>query len=391
MLKRRLMKRFLVLGTHPEISLAEVRAVIGDVKPIMSDSVAIIEATDWNSADLQDRLAGIVKLGDVIDERALDVLDGKILADHIEARPRGDRILFGITIVGGSGKDRQELKHLPIRLKRELQERGKSVRWVTGDNGNLSPAAISKLDLTTKGYDFVIAIHGKTASICLTTQVQNIDAWSKRDYGRPFRDTKTGMLPPKLARMMVNLATPKHALLDPFCGGGTVIMEAALLHRDLTIVGSDIDARQIEGSRENTDWLVNEDILKPNDLKRIDWKVCPAQTINKHLTGKQFDAIVTEGFLGTPLSGRETESTLEKERLIVEKLWNETLPVLSAMQPAGGRLVAVWPDFITQYGTFSVNPIKAAENAGYSMLGKPLTYARPDQHVHRKIVILIKK
>ena len=385
------MKRFLVYGTHPEISLAETRAVLGDLKPVMVDSVAIFESEAWDSADLQNRLAGTVKLGDIIDERTLDVLDdGKVLADHIDARPRGERVLFGITIIGGTNKDRQALKHLPIRLKRELQERGRSVRWVTGDNGILSPAAISKMGLTTDGYDFVIAIHGKTVSIGLTTQVQNIDAWSLRDFGRPFRDAKTGMLPPKLARMMVNLAAPKQALLDPFCGSGTVIMEAALLHKDLQLVGSDIDERQIAGAQENTEWLMSKELIRRADADRISWNIAPVQEIGKHLTGKQFDAIVTEGYLGTPLSGNESRSTLEKEQREIEELWGEALPVLADLQPSGGRLVAVWPDLIASHGTFSVNPIQAAEEAGYTLVGKPLTYARPDQHVRRKIVILVK-
>ncbi|MCE9585726.1 methyltransferase domain-containing protein [Candidatus Uhrbacteria bacterium] len=386
------MKHFLVYGTHPEISLAETRAVLGDIQPVMADSVAIFETEAWDSADLQNRLAGTVKLGDIIDERTLDVLDdGKLLADHIEARPRAERILFSLTIVGGSNKDRQALKHLPIRLKRELQERGKSVRWVTGDNGILAPAAISKMGLTTDGYDFVIAIHGDTVSIGLTTQVQNIDAWSLRDFGRPFRDAKTGMLPPKLARMMVNLAAPTSTLLDPFCGSGTVIMEAALLHKDLQLVGSDIDARQIKGAQENTEWLMAKELIRRADADRISWKICPVQEIAAHVTGKEFDAIVTEGYLGAPLSGNEPAVVLEKEKQEIEELWAEALPILSKLQPAGGRLVAVWPDLVGSHGTFSVSPIQAAEKAGYSMIGKPLTYARPDQHIRRKIVILMKK
>lgn len=384
------MKRFLVFGTHPEISLAEARAVLGDIQPVMADSVAIFEPESWDDADMQNRLAGTVKLGDIIDERTLDVFDAKVLADHIEARPRADRVLFGLTIVGGSNKDRQALKHLPILLKRELQDRDRSVRWVTGDNGVLAPAAISKMGLTTDGYDFVIAIHGKTVSIGLTTQVQNIDAWSLRDYGRPFRDAKTGMLPPKLARMMVNLAAPKQALLDPFCGSGTVIMEAALLHKDLQLVGSDIDARQIAGAQENTEWLMSKELVRRADADRINWKICPVQEIASHVTGKQFDAIVTEGYLGTPLSGHEPRAVLEKERREIEDLWAEALPVLADLQPSGGRLVAIWPDLVASHGTFSVDASVAAAKAGYTIKGKPLTYARPDQHVRRKIVILVK-
>lgn len=385
------MKRFIVCGIHPEISLAEVKAVLGDQKPILADSVAIVDPEEWDGYELQKRLAGIVKLGDIIDERTIDVLDEKILADHIEARPRSERVLFGLTIVGGSPKDRARFKNLPILLKRELQDRGKSVRWVTGDKGVLAPAAVSKLALTTDGYDFVIAIHGKNVSVGLTTDVQNIDDWSLRDYGRPFRDAKTGMLPPKLARMMVNLAAPSQALLDPFCGSGTVIMEAALVAPEIDLVGSDIDARQIAGAQENTEWLMKKERLSRKDAERINWIISPAQEIDKHLTGKQFDAIVTEGYLGTPLSGHEAKSVLEKERAAIEKLWSESLPVLASLQPSGGRLVAIWPDLVASHGSYSVNPMQAAEAAGYRLTQKPLIYARPDQHVRRKIVILVKK
>jgi len=385
------MKRFLVFGTHPEISLAELKEVFHIEKPLINGSVAIIEPPDWDDEYAQQRLAGVVKLGNIIDELPLEKLSEKILADHIEVRPRSERVLFGMTVIGGTAKDRAALKHLPIRLKRELQERGKSVRWVTGDQGVLSPAAISKLALTTDGYDFVISIHGKTASIGLTSQVQDIDAWSLRDFGRPFRDAKTGMLPPKLARMMVNLADPKQALLDPFCGGGTVIMEAALLHKNLSLVGSDIDARQIAGAQENTEWLMGKELLHRSSTKHIDWKICPAQEINTHIPGKQFDAIVTEGYLGTPLSGHEAKAVLEKERATIERLWSESLPVLASIQPIGGRLVAIWPDLVASHGVYSVNPIKAANEAGYVLVGKPLIYARPDQHVRRKIVILVKQ
>jgi tRNA G10 N-methylase Trm11 len=168
-------------------------------------------------------------------------------------------------------------------------------------------------------------------------------------------------------------------------------MEAALLHKDLQLVGSDIDERQIAGAQENTEWLMSKELIRRADADRISWNIAPVQEIGKHLTGKQFDAIVTEGYLGTPLSGHESRSTLEKEQREIEELWSEALPVLADLQPSGGRLVAVWPDLIASHGTFSVNPIQAAEEAGYTLVGKPLTYARPDQHVRRKIVILMKK
>ena len=61
--------------------------------------------------------------------------------------------------------------------------------------------------------------------------MQDFEQWGARDYGRPSRDAVRGMLPPKLARMMVNLepwrTVNTHALGsvlwrgdDPIGGGG---------------------------------------------------------------------------------------------------------------------------------------------------------------------------
>jgi tRNA (guanine10-N2)-dimethyltransferase len=56
---------------------------------------------------------------------------------------------------------------------------------------------------------------------------------------------------PKLARCLVNLARAKvnRLCVDPFCGTGAIILEAALL--GCQVVGSDVDERMIRKSRQN--------------------------------------------------------------------------------------------------------------------------------------------
>lgn len=383
------MKHFLLFGTHPDLSLSEAESVLGKTRPLISGPGAIFDIPAWDGAALQDRLAGTVKLGEILASVPLPELDAKRLADLIEERPRAERILFGLTIQSGSGGVRKQLKNLPIQLKRELQTRGKSVRWITGDNGEIAPAAISKMSLDTEGYDFNIFIDGTTAHIGLTTNVQNIDDWSERDFGRPFRDAKTGMLPPKVARMMVNLSGPKSVLLDPFCGGGTVLMEAGMMFPQLQLIGSDIDAKQVAGAKRNTEWLVSHEFINKPDAERIQWIVSPVQNIAGHITQK-IDTIVTEGYLGKPLNGHELLADLEKNKRDVEAVWNEALPILAKLQPAGGRLVCIWPTMKSSHGSVLVDCQAAAEKAGYTFI-TTLGYARPDQNIRRNIVILEKK
>ncbi|MCC7523020.1 hypothetical protein IT407_04475 [Candidatus Uhrbacteria bacterium] len=383
------MKHFLVFGTHPDLSLAEAKAVLGDIQPILSGPGAICAVQDWDGAVLQNRLAGTIKLGDIIFSIPVTQLTAVQLADFIDQHPRADRILFGLTVHGGSPTKRKTLKNLPIQLKRELQSRGKSVRWITGEKGEIAGAAISKMHLDTEGYDLNVFIHGDDASVGMTTHVQNIDAWSERDFGRPFRDAKTGMLPPKLARIMLNLSRPHGVLLDPFCGGGTVLMEAGMLFPELKLIGSDIDAKQVAGAMRNNEWLVAHNFLRTEDLARTQWIVSPVQKIDSHIH-ESINTIVTEGYLGKPLNGHETQLQLDQNKRDVEAVWNDSLPILSELQPAGSRLVCIWPSMKSAHGVAHVNCLPKAEASGYVLLAE-YGYARPDQNIRRNIIILEKK
>ncbi len=68
---------------------------------------------------------------------------------------------------------------------------------------------------------------------------------TKRPYFSPVT------LSPKMARALVNLSRARRGrnLLDPFCGTGAVLIEAALI--GINPIGSDFDPRMIEGAEEN--------------------------------------------------------------------------------------------------------------------------------------------
>lgn len=398
------MSHFLVFGSHPLLSLAEAKAVIDGEKPIvLGEALAVVDG-DTTDTGWKHRLAGTVKCGDIIYAGTKQDFSIKTLAEFISAHPRGTgKVHFGLTVYATHTKDKEKHKKLPIELKRALTEQGRSVRWVTGDRGDLTPAAVAKLELMTQGYDFVVGIDETHVFVGVTTHVQDADAWSLRDYGRPARDAKNGMLPPKLARMMVNLAmdpTVKpdddRVLLDPFCGGGTVLMEAALLGVT-RLIGSDISPKQIEDTKRNLDWLVSNKILPT--LPAHELFVSSAEQLDKHLKPHSLDAVVTEGYLGEPLRGDEPLSFLEKQKREVERIWTNTLQTLAPLIKSGGTIVCATPVFKTRAGTVAVDIKPAAERAGYIVVDplagwkdKPvtLTYAREDQHVKRNIVVLKK-
>lgn len=401
------MKHFLVFGNHPRLSLAEYRAVRPDMttSPILMAHGAVVEDPEWDGALLMEQLGGTVKLGDIVLSCEADALHAEDLAELCVTHPRGvegDEIAFGCSGIGGSPGVRRALEKLPLHLKRALKARGIRSRWVTSkESPALSPAAVAKLKLTTEGYDFVLLAEGKMIHVGLTTHVQNADTWSLRDYGRPIRDDENGMLPPKLARIMVNLAHVQagQSVLDPFCGSGTVLMEAALTTQASAIIGSDLEAKQTASTEKNTDWLIAKSVLTHKDRERIRTFTADVRHIAPHLLKTQIDRVVTEGSMGPPLRGSEAQKQLDKNREMIEELWKESLRALHPVLAPDAVLVMCWPSFKTAHGLARVKLDEDLSTLGYRLLNPlrgwdetnaPLVYHREGQKVARRIVVITK-
>lgn len=73
-------------------------------------------------------------------------------------------------------------------------------------------------------------------------------------HRRPWRTrTVRGSLHPPVAGAMARLAgiAPGHAVLDPFCGAGTLLLEAHAVQPQARYVGSDRDPAALAAAREN--------------------------------------------------------------------------------------------------------------------------------------------
>lgn len=395
------MKHFLVFGTHPRLSLAEFRAIAPHVpSPILVGHAAIAEDSRWDGSRLMDTLGGTVKLGEIVDECPVGDVNAERLAETIRTSTDADSLDFGFTVFGGTERMQKDLRKMPIALKRALKERGVRSRWVTSKEGvPLSPAAVAKLKLAEQGTDLVCIIASGTAYIGKTTHVQNADAWSERDYGRPLRDDEAGMLPPKLARIMVNLARVKdgETILDPFCGNGTVLMEGALITKAKRIIGSDIEERQSASSLKNLEWLVNRHILTPSDAERTEIFATDARHVSDRLGPASVHAVISEGMMGPPLRGHEPQSIIQKNAKEISSLWIQTLDRLRPALADNARLVLVWPSFKTDGGIARVGLDEEVARLGYRVVNPlgdwdegngPLIYHRQGQRVARRIVVL---
>ena len=190
---------------------------------------------------------------------------------------------------------------------------------------------------------------------------------------KPFRDMKVGMLPPKLAQILINLTGSKGHIWDPFCGGGVLIMEGMLMGHDM--LGSDIDKKTLEGAERNIDWTTRE-------LKAAGRAELFLHDATKPLPNKKFDAIAFEGYLGPPQTRARSKRELAP---IVSELTALYTKFFRTIQSFKGSIVAVVPFFRTREGDLELHDlIHIIEKMGFQK-ELEFKYSRKDQLVGRAI------
>ncbi len=245
------------------------------------------------------------------------------------------------------------------------------VRFVVPKNEfGLSPVIIVKNKIDE------LLVDQKDKKIYRTVWVHDFEHWIKKDREMPFVNAKAGMLPPKIARSMVNLIpgdTQGKLLVDPFCGSGRILVEASEL--GYRVAGLDASASQVSDSQANLKHLGIEGEIFVYD----------ATHLSKKFT--DIDAIVTEPFLGKPnLRPDQVDYAvkgLEKLYLGCLKDWHKALK-------SGGYIIMVFPILTgarKEYHTSRI--IDSVKNLSYNLLAR-VVYSRPEAGIKREIITLQK-
>lgn len=299
-----------------------------------------------------ERLGGSTKVVKLAGEAA----NPEEAADRIAAgTSRSEKFSFGVSVYG-----RADAGKLARRLKRQLAKKGATPRYVPAEK-TLSTAQVLHNKLIGAGYEWCLLEQGGRWHYGRTVWIQDLEGFSKRDYDKPAADAKRGMLPPKLARVMVNLAARPvgDRIYDPFCGSGAVLIESMLL--DYRALGSDISPRAATDTMQNLKWLKKEFLTKGSP------KVTVADASGE--LPYHAEAIVTEGYLGHPV--RQTTSfpeILEEER-IVTSLVNQFLSRATESLPAKGRIVLTVPLWkVPHSGDRRIELVDRAEQLGYTII-----------------------
>lgn len=450
-----------VLGRENELGLAELRAVLKrfcfnpeynrggfdfDIFSV-SRNIAFINidnASEKMIADLINTLAGTTKIFEIIGERKKDLASQFV--DYIENSDKdlSHKFDFGISTYTNLLNE-NATNVLGLKTKKVLKNKY-SVRFVAlSKSTELSTIVSSKQKLCSDGFEFGVF----DDSVGILVAVTDPQDWSERDYEKPAGDKYSGMLPPKLARIMLNLAlgeslknpnskilipnknqndlTPKFDLrnsdlevsqhdvlvVDPFCGSGNVVLEAMMLGCD--VLGSDLSERAVQDSQENTEWLSQNLKVKGQKLNskvQISKADATKDDLFNNTAIQQYSNIfvVTEPYLGEPKKFVPTMNATRGEyQKIKETYLNflKNIAKLSYCHIVGGKnsniaiqqyrnliLCMVFPLVETlEKRRFSLyrEMVDEIEKIGYIKVQFPLIYGRDYQVVKREILLLTLK
>ena len=381
-----------ILGRQPELSLAELEAVFGtdSVRPFSNEAAVVTN----DQFDVQ-RFGGIQKAGRVVaelDRAAWDTLSRDIVQRYGRELKSGEgKLTVGISVYGQNVAPR-DVQRTGIALKQALRKHGRSVRLIPNEASILSTATShhNKLGLAANKLEIMVVYGSSSVIVADSLGAQNISALAKRDQGRPKRDAFVGMLPPKLALMMVNLSgisgqAPTGRILDPFCGTGVVLQEAALLGFD--VYGTDLSEKMVDYSQANMDWLAAK--------HEIGSVLIEAGDAVEHTWQPPTDAVVAETYLGQPFSAPPAQDKLDKVVKTVDSIISKFLTNLHGQLEPGTPLCLAVPAWRSSTGWFTYLPvIKKLESLGYDWQEfshvdpTKLTYFREDQVVARQLLII---
>lgn len=366
------------MGRNAALSVAEIRSILTannwDFEIVLETrEVLLVDSSSLDYKLLNKTLGGVVKIGVVCGVSAPDLLDQtmdvKFLTEKIFAQTE-HKIQFGISVYDGGDFKQVEILDSKIDnlykgIKRELSNYKYSVRFAFQKERYLSSVVVFKNKMIEKGAEVLLIANNEGIIIGKTLCVQEFEEFSSRDYGRPVRDMKSGVMPPKLARMMINIAQIPHdfVLLDAFCGSGTVLQEAAILGYK-NIYGRDVSQKAVNDSKENTKWLF-ENI--PDLNAHIDIQKCDVANLANNLREK-VSAIVSEPYLGPTLHQELPHSEFERLKYELEKLYIGAFGEFAKILSKNGVVVFILPVFQRRRQKVYLEILSKIENLGFKKI-----------------------
>lgn len=324
------MKQYLlVLGKDPILSRRELAGRCDELLFDTDENLLVVENLLMeNPREIPrepeqlflDQLGGVIRMAKIMGEYASLNEVNRAMQDEIQSvKPEG-KVQLGVSGYGMHKKKNQEIM---AALKGDLKRNhDRNVRLINPFGEVLTSGKIFGEKLLNKGFEFIIWKKGGTFLLARTVANQNIRNYTLRDREKDFRDAKMGMLPPKLAQMILRFADPKdgECVIDPFCGSGTINIEAGIL--GYPTHGGDKSEYFVSQAQKNYEQMAEKFRFDPttgtfgvSDAAQVDWA---------RMTG----VIATEGYLGENFTERPTLMAIQEQERMIFGLWKKIFEVL---------------------------------------------------------------
>ena len=384
-----------ILGRQPAIGVAELERVFGGLNvSYLTPNTATIKTNNFNIQ----RLGSIPKAGLIsleLNDNDWRFVSQKIINHYIDKWSNfGGKITLGISVYEHAISPR-DVQKIGITLKQMLKKTGTSLRIIPNTKQNLNTATShhNKLGLSENKVELLIVRTKNGFTVAESSGAQNITAYAKRDQERPKRDAFVGMLPPKLAQIMVNYSCGQSidtgsTILDPFCGTGVILQESLIA--GYKAYGTDLSEKMVDYSNQNINWLNyrhqfdDKYIIHQGDAMKTKWQ----ETIN---------AVACESYLGQPFSAPPSPSKLQEVKDNCNHIISEFLRNISPQIKSGTPLCIAIPAWRDKNGHFTRLPlVDTIARLGFkphefvNVRQNELLYYREDQVVARELLVLTK-
>ena len=369
--------KLFIPGKNWQLSLAEL-AVFMETRGTkvrvysLSKEFFVVNAEEFD-ASIIDYLGGTIKIGISAADFLTEIVERAFLQKDKEAqkqireeistsglvdamvRAKSQKMLFGVSVYCEKKQLRMASKVIQrfvgSSVKRELLDCGEKSRFMGFSKGRrlpqLSHVEVLKKKLVENKSEVLFCAGRDQTFVAVTVAVHNPFEFQKRDVEKPVQ-RKIFAIPPRLARIMVNLAacTEGKVLLDPFCGVGTILQEALL--SKAKVIGVDINKWCVEAAGRNLDWLKNE-----YELKNAEYRVLQGDVhrLSQKIGWEQVDCVATEPDLGPALRQMPTTSYAVRIAEKLESLYYGLLEESYKVLKRGGRLAVVSPLIKTRSGS----------------------------------------
>lgn len=307
------------------------------------ETFCIVEAESLlNTAKI---LGGSFKIGEVTvdsndEESFIGLLEKAKIIDWLDEKASWGLSFYGIK----NGMDADFVDDVQGLVAQKVREAGgrKAKRVlpdiVNADQGikEVSSSLVAERNLI----DFQLLKSKETYLLAITRATVPSTEFQHRDLQRPFQDS-TISLSPRIARMLVNFTGVREGetLLDPFCGTGTILMEAATM--GVNVVGLDNEGRRVRGTQGNISWLRKAEKVPKQVSVRI--RRTDARDVDKRLEPNSINAIATEPILLPSLDRFPAEEEAKNMLIPSYKTYTQVLASIRTVLKKGGRIALVVP------------------------------------------------